>query len=251
MKSVMKRMTMAACGLSLVVAVGVFPLATPAEATSTKQIGLPVLTGTGGVVSFFLGEDGGVWYTVTSPGGLGLGVAPNYAPTGNPGNPFDQPAATGQGVGGACTFATGVGCNGFVSGAAGALPAACAATGDTCSGFYARIPGAGSFVDAPTVNFPAAGFLGPLCVNTAQITMTGGDNQFWYTRFDSFAAGGAPPAVYDAGCPDRDPFNGATENLIAGAGTSTGFVASAGLTGLIAQCATDARTCVGVWVRFP
>lgn len=235
-------------GLGLVVALGVFPIVRSAEATSTKQIGDPLLTVQGSVVSFFLGEDGGVWYTSTSPTGVLLGPGTAYAGTGNAGNPFDQAAATGQGVGGACTALAN--CNGFVSGAAGALPAACAATGDTCSGYYARVPGAGSFIDSPSTFNVVAGGLPPLCVGTSQITVTGGDNQFWYTRFDSFA-NGVGGAAFDASCPPRDPFNTATEANAGGPATGTGFVAITGLTGTTSVCATDARTCVGLWVRFP
>ena len=80
-----KQVTMAMLGCALVLVQGV-PLLTPAaEAVSMQPISLGVTTKGGGMVSFFLGEDGAIWFTSTTPGG-GFDTSMK---TGNSKNPFD------------------------------------------------------------------------------------------------------------------------------------------------------------------
>lgn len=264
----MKRVVMAMFGLSVVVALGTCLLAPQAHAVSSKQIGFPAsacappncpLNSGASRVSFFLGEDGSIWYTSTRPTGNSptVSIAPPYAPTGNSKNPFDSGGAFGAPAGCLGDSTT---CNGFVSGPDLAL--VCAGTGDTCSGIYARTPGPGTFIDSPTVQQSLGATFGSaggsaIVAATGQTSIfaTGLDNRFWYTIFDSANIAGTtgmcgPGPV--PGCPGKDPFFAAAEDKNTTGpgpnGDGSGFVNQTLLAG---QCAALSRTCSGIWVRFP
>ena len=225
--------------VSVVVALGACLLAPPADAVSLKHTDKYQPTAVlGHRIGFFLGEDAGIWYTVIDTGGLSGRLT-----TGNEKNPFDQGVAEEAPAG--CTpvaFAT---CSGFVrpTGLAGA----CTATGDTCAGIYARIPGPGAFLDTVMTDNES-----PLCFTQLNIIATGGDNNFWYTLFDigGALAGGIGGGPGGGVCPGKDPFTAAGEDKNAPftAGGGSGFVNQPALA---VQCTTLSRPCVGVWARFP
>lgn len=260
----MKRVTMVMCGVGLMITLGASLFAPPAEAVSSKQLGFPTVceiaftigpTSPGGTFFFFLGEDGGIWYTGTRPNGIPVSGAA-YAPTGNTANPFDQAVSGGGGAG--CSIITPANCNGFVKEAA--INAACIVTGDICAGIYAKVPGPGGFIDSPTVISPTVisrpTVLGTspnvVCPGSTTIVATGGDNNLWYTLFDCPGSPGPPglgtATTMNPACPGRDPFFSAAEDKFGGASTGTGFVDRVSLIG---ACAAQGRTCVGPWVRFP
>lgn len=212
-----------------------------AEAVSSKHIDRFQPTGVAEHrIGFFLGEDGGVWYTVIDRGGLSGTVT-----TGNSANPFDSARSTEAPIG--CNATNLANCNGFVS--SDGLRLACLDTVDTCAGIYARIPGPGTFLDTVTADTG-----GPLCNTQLNIIATGLDNNFWYTLFDigGGVAGGIGGGSGGGGvCPGLDPFTTVPEdqNGTFTAGGGTGF---ANQQFLSSRCTSQVlRICVGPWVAFP
>lgn len=218
---------------------GAFLLVPHAEAVSLKHIDRFQPTGvTEHRIGFFLGEDGGIWYTVIDRGGLSGTMT-----TGNSMNPFDQ--ASDRTLPADCQSGIFTRCTGFINPIW--LNQACLVTDDLCSGIYARIRGPGTFIDTVTTDVG-----NPLCHTQLNIIATGLDHNFWYTLFD---LGGAVAAGFGGGqaggvCPASDPFAAASEdkNASATTGGGTGFVFQPSL---LDQCAILDRACVGAWVRFP
>lgn len=228
----LKQMTRAMLGCGVVLVLGAFLLISPVEAASTKQISTGVTTTGNGMVSFFLGEDGAIWFTSTRPGGNSSSLT-----TGNSANPFDQGS-----LGGPTTCVSSGSCNGFAL--ASALATGCSTTGFTCAGIYVRTPGPGTFVDSPTVQTA-----GPVAKDAANVVVTGQDNNFWYTLFDSNDSGRKNDAIQRNGVPVADPFSLAPEALnTTGPGGGNGFVDQSALA---TQCSSLGRACVGIWARFP
>ena len=229
----MKRSTATGVRLGLMFVLGAWLLAPEAQAVSMKSISLGGAIANGGAIVFFLGEDGAIWYTMTATKDSAVINPVNRT------NPFFIISVGGTPCIGLLTS----GCNGFAR--SSSLATQCALTGDTCAEIYARIPGPGSFIAAPTVQDK-----GPICANSLNIIATGGDNRFYYTLYDSHSIGNL--FTMDPTCPGGDPFSGAAEdkNLLTLAmnDNGTGFVSQASLA---LQCTGLGRTCVGVWVQFP
>ena len=242
-KSASAKVTTLVAGLALVIAVGLIAYQPLAQAVSLKQLSEGVQSpGTGspgaasGTISFFLGEDGAIWYTVIN---TGAGASNK---TGNSGNPFDQATTVGA-PSGTCTVATQTAlCNGFVSTALADFPTSCTTTTDTCAGIYAKVPGVGTFKDSPTVQSGT-----PIATGILNILSIGLDKGIWYTLFD--IAGTGTTTSMGAGVPGKDPFSAAKESGNTGvAGSGNGF---AELTTLTAQSIILGRINVGIWVSFP
>lgn len=211
-----------------------------AEAVSSKHIDRFQPTGVAEHrIGFFLGEDGGIWYTVIDRGGLSGTLT-----TGNEMNPFDS--ARSREAPNDCSATTLSGCSGFVS--SSTLSRACLDTGDICDGIYARTPGPGLFLDTVTTDVGS-----PICHTQLNIIATGLDNNFWYTLFDigGGVAGGIGGGSGGGGvCPGMDPFATVSEdqNETFTAGGGTGFVNQ---TSLSRRCTQLSQICVGPWVAFP
>lgn len=232
-----KQVTMAMLGGGLVL--GACVLSPPAEAVSMQQLSLGVTTKGGGMVSFFLGEDGAIWFTSTIPGG----GFDNSMKTGNSKNPFD--ALPTLFIDFCAVFAS---CDAFVR--PSLLAAGCTATGFTCAGIYAKTPGLGTFLTPPTVQTtgPVASTFGDPG-GPANLVVTGLDRNFWYTLFDSHDSGRPPGGGARAGVPTASPFRLAAEaGNTTGLGGGTGFVDESSLR---MECTRLSQTCVGIWVRFP
>lgn len=228
----LKQLIRVLLGWSVGLVLGAFLLTSPVEAASTKQISTGVTTTGNGMVSFFLGEDGAIWFTSTRPGGNSSSLT-----TGNSANPFDQGS-----VGGPAACVSSGSCNGFAL--ASALGPGCSTTGFACVGIYVKTPGPGTFVDSPTVQTA-----GPVANGPANIVVTGQDNNFWYTLFDSNDSGRKNDGIQRAGVPVADPFSLAQEALnTTGSGGGNGFVDQSALA---TQCNNVVRACVGIWARFP
>lgn len=191
-----------------------------AEAVTTKKPSSVISpNNTTSTMTFVLGEDGGIWYTVTNYTGAA-------GKTGNDGNVFDASSFSGA--------------TGFVSKTSLATTAG---TTTTCAGIWCKTPGTGSFQADPLAIRGGSG--NPITGNTTRITIlaAGQDKNVWYTIMDTnsgnvtFIGGTAGTSV-----PTNDPFGAAPET------GDTGFVSQSSL---ITECASQRRTCVGIWVAFP
>ena len=233
-----KPVTAAILGCALVL--GVFLHAPRAGAVSMKQLSLTIVPSGGtGMVSFFLGEDGGIWFTSTNPS---INAAPGFGgdmTTGNRVNQFDFGGVFG-GPGLDC--AVRVTCNGFVE--PSLLATGCGLARFTCAGIYAKTPGPGMFVDSPTVQVGR-----PIFPGQTNIVVTGADNNFWYTVFDSARLG--TQTSMGVTSPGGDPFSAAGEQGNSLMGDVTGGTGFVDHTSLAMSCAARSRACVGIWVRFP
>lgn len=206
--------------IGLALALGAVGTVPQAEAVTTKKPSSVISpNNTTSSMTFVLGEDGGIWYTVTNYTGAA-------GKTGNDGNVFDASSFSGA--------------TGFVSKTSLATTAG---TTTTCTGIWCKTPGTGSFQGG--VVAIRGGSSNPITGNTSRITILtpGQDKNVWYTIMDtnsgnvSFIGGTAGTSV-----PTNDPFGGAPET------GDTGFVAQSNLS---TECSSQGRTCVGIWVAFP
>jgi hypothetical protein len=206
----------------LVIGLSTAGLVAQAEAITTKVPVSVASSDTNSAITFILGEDGAIWYTVTNRTGAA-------GKTGNASNVFDLSSFSA---------------NGFVSKTS--LTNNCSS--DTCLGIWARTPGAGSFQDAPQAIVGGGG--NPISGKTTVITIlaAGQDKNVWYTIMDTNSGntsniGGASGTTI----PTNDPFSASNET------GDTGFVSqsSSAATGLGFNCGAQNRTCVGIWAAFP
>jgi len=214
------RRGMLGMGLAMILTLGAVGVVPQTEAVTTNRPSSVISpNNTSSTITFVLGEDGGVWYTVTNYIG-------SVGKTGNDSNVFDASSFSGA--------------SGFVSKTS---LATIAGTTTTCTGIWCKTPGIGAFQAGPRAIRGGQG--NPIAGNTSRITLltVGQDKNVWYTIMDtnagnvSFIGGIAGTNV-----PTDDPFGGAPET------GDTGFVAQSNL---ITECGSQRRTCVGIWVAFP
>lgn len=241
----MKKTTIGIVGLGMALGLGLVLAAPNAEAITTKTVATHAASSTAGY-TFILGEDGAIWYTVTGQYSSS-GATTGAVKTGNSGNVFEG-----------ASFAA----SGFVNKTS--LSSNCSS--DTCSGIWAKTPGAGGFNDAPSISIG-----GPICnrINSAagnatqltniqanapqngilNILVPGLDKNVWYTLYDAGALS-TSTAMCGTGGTDianSDPFTSSGET------SSTGWVntSSTATAGLNKNCNDNSRTCVGIWVQTP
>ena len=220
----MKRlMVRAMLVIGLAVAMRTIGAVPQAEAITTKvPVSVVSPNNTASTITFILGEDGAIWYTVTNQTGAA-------GKTGNASNVFDL-----------STFSA----NGFVG--KSSLTTNCSS--DTCVGIWAKTPGTGSFQDAPQAIVGGSG--SPISGKTTVVTIlaVGQDKNVWYTIMDT-TTGNTSNIGGSAGTtiPTNDPFSSSNET------GDTGFVSqsSSAATGIKFNCDAQNRTCVGIWVAFP
>jgi hypothetical protein len=145
--------------------------------------------------------------------------------------------------------------DGFVSrtgGGALSSSGACAASGqgaNTCSAIWAKVPGAGSFVDSPSASLggPISG-----AVQVINILAPGLDSQVYYTLYSGAASAAAVFGASGTTVAANDPFgaSGIFSAQVAEA-SDTGWPATASAGQLQTNCAVIPRTCVGLWVPMP
>lgn len=220
MKKTLRAMLVGCSGLAL----AAFLVVPQAQAITTKAVAANAQS-LNANYTFILGEDGGVWYTVTT-----VDPANRTLRIGNANNPFNAITTNVRGLVSSATLSTNCGLSGF-----------------TCSGIFAKIPGAGAFQSNPIVvaNAPyvsGAGGIGG--VGVFNIIATGTDNNVWYTVYDNTGTGGTAGGILGssvaAGFLPNEAFTGVGESNDTGHPLAGAFTTS---------CSTLARICVGLWEK--
>jgi hypothetical protein len=241
----MKKTTIGIVGLGMALGLGVVFAAPHAEAITLKKPAVHSASSTANY-TFILGEDGAVWYTVTSTVGSATSSA---VKTGNVNNVFET----------SNTKTTG-----FVA-TTGTTSLSSQCSSDTCSGIWAKTPGAGGFNDAPSISvggpicnrvsdaagaatqYTTVGATGPQ-TGILNILVPGLDKNVWYTLFD--AGGDLGSSTTICGTSGTD-ISSASPFVAAGEKSNTGFVIQTGTNSLSTSCSDQAGTCVGIWAVMP
>lgn len=218
----MKRLKMVMVAFGLMFTLSLLLVAPHAQAVTKEQVA-PSAQSVNAEYTFILGEDGGVWYTVSS-----LDVLNRTIRIGNANNPFQALATTVRGT---------------VS--SSALSTNCTLSGFTCSGLFAKVPGAGTFLDGPVVMMNAPYVSGAANGSVLNIIATGQDNNIWYTVYDAPGNGSTPGGILGTSAAGsfipNEAFSGVGESNDTGHPLATNFSNN---------CTTLARTCVGLWEMF-